>query len=137
MEKIAVLIPCYNEEKTIEKVIKDFRKELPDAKIYVYNNNSKDKTKDIAIMNNAIVVDEYKQGKGNVVKSQFRDIDADIYVMVDGDNTYPAEFVHQLIKQHDFFLIQDYIFFLKQVYNNFHHLMKKFPNHNSINLYQF
>ncbi len=98
MEKIAVLIPCYNEEKTIEKVIKDFRKELPDAKIYVYNNNSKDKTKDIAIMNNAIVVDEYKQGKGNVVKSQFRDIDADIYVMVDGDNTYPAEFVHQLIK---------------------------------------
>lgn len=98
MEKIAVLIPCYNEEKTIEKVIKDFRKELPEAKIYVYNNNSKDKTKDIAIMNNAIVVDEYKQGKGNVVKSQFRDIDADIYVMVDGDNTYPAEYVHQLIE---------------------------------------
>ena len=98
MEKIAVLIPCYNEEKTIEKVIKDFRKELPESKIYVYNNNSKDKTKDIAIMNNAIVVDEYKQGKGNVVKSQFRDIDADIYVMVDGDNTYPAEFVHQLIE---------------------------------------
>ena len=98
MEKIAVLIPCYNEEKTIEKVIKDFRKELPEAEIYVYNNNSKDKTKEIAIRNNAIVVDEYKQGKGNVVKSQFRDIDADIYVMVDGDNTYPAEFVHQLIE---------------------------------------
>ncbi len=98
MEKIAVLIPCYNEELTIEKVIKDFRKELPDADIYVYNNNSKDKTKEIAIKNGAIVVDEYKQGKGNVVRSQFRDIDADIYVMVDGDDTYPAEFVHQLIE---------------------------------------
>lgn len=98
MEKIAVLIPCYNEELTIEKVIKDFRKELPEADIYVYNNNSKDKTKEIAIKNGAIVVDEYKQGKGNIVRSQFRDIEADIYVMVDGDDTYPAEFVHQLIE---------------------------------------
>ena len=98
MEKIAVLIPCYNEELTIEKVVKDFRKELPEADIYVYNNNSKDKTKEIAIKNGAIVVDEYKQGKGNVVRSQFRDIEADIYVMVDGDDTYPAEFVHQLIE---------------------------------------
>ena len=98
MEKIAVLIPCYNEELTIEKVIKDFRKELPEADIYVYNNNSKDRTKEIAIKNGAIVVDEYKQGKGNVVRSQFIDIEADIYVMVDGDDTYPAEFVHQLIE---------------------------------------
>ena len=98
MEKIAVLIPCYNEELTIEKVIKDFRKELPEADIYVYNNNSKDRTKEIAIKNGAIVVDEYKQGKGNVVRSQFRDIEADIYVMVDGDDTNPAEFVHQLIE---------------------------------------
>ena len=98
MNKIAVLIPCYNEELTIEKVIKDFKKELPDADIYVYNNNSKDKTKEIAKKNGAIVVDEYKQGKGNVVRSQFRDIDADIYVMVDGDDTYPAEFVHKLIE---------------------------------------
>lgn len=98
MEKIAVLIPCYNEELTIEKVIKDFRKELPEADIYVYNNNSKDRTKEIAIKNGAIVVDEYKQGKGDVVRSQFRDIEADIYVMVDGDDTYPAEFVHQLIE---------------------------------------
>ena len=98
MEKIAVLIPCYNEELTIEKVIKDFRKELPEADIYVYNNNSKDRTKEIAIKNGAIVVDEYKQRKGNVVRSQFRDIEADIYVMVDGDDTYPAEFVHQLIE---------------------------------------
>lgn len=98
MEKIAVLIPCYNEELTIEKVIKDFRKELPDADIYVYNNNSKDKTEEIARKNGAIVVNEYKQGKGNVVRSQFRDIEADLYVMVDGDDTYPAEFVHKLIE---------------------------------------
>lgn len=98
MEKIAVLIPCYNEELTIEKVIKDFRKELPDADIYVYNNNSKDKSAEIAKANGAIVINEYKQGKGNVVRSQFRDIEADIYVMVDGDDTYPAEFVHKLIE---------------------------------------
>lgn len=95
--RIAVLIPCYNEALTIEKVIKDFKKELPEAEIYVYNNNSKDETKEIAIKNGAFVVDEYKQGKGNVVRSQFRDIDADIYVMVDGDDTYPADFVHKLI----------------------------------------
>lgn len=98
MEKIAVLIPCYNEELTIEKVINDFKKELPEADIYVYNNNSKDKTEEIARKNDVIVVNEYKQGKGNVVRSQFRDIDADIYVMVDGDDTYPAEFVHKLIE---------------------------------------
>lgn len=97
MEKIAVLIPCYNEELTIAKVINDFKKELPDSTIYVYNNNSKDKTEEIARENGAIVVNEYKQGKGNVVRSQFRDIEADIYVMVDGDDTYPAEFVHNLI----------------------------------------
>lgn len=96
--KIAVLIPCYNEELTIGKVIKDFKKELPEATIYVYNNNSKDKTAEIAKKNGAIVVNEYKQGKGNVVRSQFYDIDADIYVMVDGDDTYPAEFVHKLIE---------------------------------------
>lgn len=96
--KIAVLIPCYNEEITVEKVIKDFRKELPDADIYVYDNNSKDRTAEIAKANGAIVKHEYKQGKGNVVRSMFYDVEADIYVMVDGDDTYPAEFVHQLIK---------------------------------------
>ena len=98
MEKIAVLIPCYNEELTIEKVITDFKKELPDADIYVYNNNSKDKSKEIALNAGAIVIDEFKQGKGNVVRAQFRDIDADIYVMVDADDTYPAEMVHKLIE---------------------------------------
>ena len=96
--KIAVLIPCYNEELTIEKVIKDFKKELPNADIYVYDNNSKDKTAEIAKKNGAIVKHEYRQGKGNVVRSMFRDVDADIYVMVDGDDTYPAEEVHKLIK---------------------------------------
>lgn len=98
MEKIAVLIPCYNEEITIEKVIKDFKKELPTADIYVYDNNSKDNTAKIAKENGAIVKHEYRQGKGNVVRSMFRDIEADIYVMVDGDDTYPAEEVHKLIE---------------------------------------
>lgn len=98
MSKIAVLIPCYNEELTVEKVIKDFRRELPDADIYVYDNNSKDKTAEIAVKNGAILRHEYKQGKGNVVRTMFYEIDADLYVMVDGDDTYPAEFVHQLIK---------------------------------------
>lgn len=96
--KTAILIPCYNEELTIEKVIKDFKKELPEADIYVYDNNSKDKTAQIAKANGTIVKHEYRQGKGNVVRSMFRDIDADIYVMVDGDDTYPAEEVHKLIK---------------------------------------
>ena len=95
--KTAVLIPCYNEELTIEKVIKDFKRELPEADIYVYDNNSKDNTAEIAKKNGAIVKHEYKQGKGNVVRSMFYDIDADIYIMVDGDDTYPAEEVHKLI----------------------------------------
>jgi len=98
MKKIAVMIPCYNEELTIKKVVEDFKKELPDAYIYVYNNNSKDNTEKIAKDAGAIVIREYKQGKGNVVRSMFRDIDADMYVMVDGDDTYPAEEVHKLIE---------------------------------------
>ena len=90
-KKIAVLIPCYNESKTIEKVIKDYKKELPDADIYVYDNNSSDDTDKIAKKAGAIVKYEYKQGKGNVIRSMFRDIDADCYLMIDGDDTYPAE----------------------------------------------
>ena len=96
-KKIAVLIPCYNEEITIKKVIKDFKKALPGASIYVYNNNSSDKTKEIALKEKVIVKDEYLQGKGNVVRSIFRDIDADVYVLVDGDDTYPAEEAKKLI----------------------------------------
>lgn len=97
-KKIAVLIPCYNEELTVTKVITDFKKALPNAEIYVYNNNSTDNTKELAIKASAIVKDEYLQGKGNVVRSMFQDIDADVYVMVDGDDTYPAEEVNTLIE---------------------------------------
>lgn len=95
--KIAVLIPCYNEEASIEKVVKDFRRELPESDIYVYDNNSKDNTANIAQKAGAIVRHEYNQGKGNVVRRMFREIEADVYVMVDGDDTYPAEDVHKLI----------------------------------------
>ena len=96
--KMAVLIPCYNEELTIGKVINDFKRELPESDIYVYDNNSKDKTGEIAKANGAIVIKESRQGKGNVVRSMFRDIDADIYIMVDGDDTYPAEAVRELMQ---------------------------------------
>ena len=91
MDKIAVLIPCYNEAKTIKKVVEDFKKELPEATIYVYDNNSKDGTDEIAKNAGAVVRYERKQGKGNVIRSMFRDIDARCYIMVDGDDTYPAE----------------------------------------------
>ena len=91
MKKVAILIPCYNESKTIEKVIKDYKKALPSADIYVYDNNSSDNTDKIALKAGAIVRYEYKQGKGNVIRSMFRDIDADCYLMIDGDDTYPAE----------------------------------------------
>lgn len=97
MEKIAVLIPCYNEELTIKKVINDFKKELPSANIYVYDNNSTDNTGSIAKNEGAVVRKEYRQGKGNVVRSMFRDIDADVYVLVDGDDTYPADEINKLI----------------------------------------
>ena len=89
--KIAVLIPCYNESKTVEKVIKDYKESLPEADIYVYDNNSTDGTDEIARKAGAIVRYEYRQGKGNVIRSMFRQIDADCYLMVDGDDTYPAE----------------------------------------------
>ncbi len=91
MDKIAVLIPCYNEEKTIEKVVKDFKSALPEAVIYVYNNNSKDKTAELAEAAGAVVRNEYMQGKGNVIRRMFREIDAECYIMTDGDDTYPAE----------------------------------------------
>lgn len=89
--KTAVLIPCYNEELTIKKVILDFKKALPKADIYVYDNNSTDNSYEIAKDTGAIVKREYRQGKGNVVRSMFKDIDADCYILVDGDDTYPAE----------------------------------------------
>lgn len=91
MSKIAVLIPCYNESLSIEEVVKDYRRVLPEAAIYVYDNNSIDYTDEIAKRAGAIVRYEYRQGKGNVIRSMFRDIEADCYLMIDGDNTYPAE----------------------------------------------
>ena len=97
MEKIAVLIPCYNEEKSIKKVVRDWKKELPEATIYVYNNNSTDRTAEIAKEAGAVVRDEYQQGKGNVIRRMFREIDAQCYVMIDGDDTYPAEFGREMV----------------------------------------
>lgn len=91
MDRIAVLIPCYNESKTIEKVVKDFKRVIPEATVYVYDNNSSDKTDEIARNAGAIVRYEYQQGKGNVIRRMFREIDAECYIMIDGDDTYPAE----------------------------------------------
>ena len=97
MDKIAVLIPCYNEAKTIKKVVEDFKRELPEATIYVYDNNSKDGTDKIAREAGAIVKYETRQGKGNVIRTMFREIDAECYVMVDGDDTYPAESAREMV----------------------------------------
>lgn len=97
-EKIAVLLPAYNEEVTIVKVIEDFRRVLPHADIYVYDNNSKDKTNQLAREAGAIVRFEPRQGKGNVVRSMFREIDADYYIMADADDTYPAAEVEALLQ---------------------------------------
>jgi len=99
MDKIAVLIPCYNEEKTIAKVIRDAKEALPEAVIYVYNNNSKDRTAEIAKAEGAIVRNEYMQGKGNVIRRMFREIDALVYVMVDGDDTYPMESAPEMVER--------------------------------------
>ena len=97
VNKIAVLIPCYNESKTIEKVIKDYKKALPEADIYVYDNNSSDNTDKIAKKAGAIVRYEHRQGKGNVIRTMFKEIDADCYLMIDGDDTYPAENAREMV----------------------------------------
>lgn len=96
MDKIAVLIPCYNEEKTIARVVRDSKKALPEAVIYVYDNNSTDKTAEIAKREGAVVRKEYMQGKGNVIRRMFREIDARCYIIVDGDDTYPMEFAPEM-----------------------------------------
>ena len=99
MDKIAVLIPCYNEEKTIGKVVREAKAALPEAVIYVYNNNSKDRTAEIAAEAGAVVRNEYMQGKGNVIRRMFREIDAECYVMVDGDDTYPMEAAPEMVEK--------------------------------------
>lgn len=99
MDKVAVLVPCYNEAKTIKKVVEDFRAVLPEAVIYVYDNNSSDDTAAIAEAAGAVVRHEYQQGKGNVIRRMFREIDAQCYVMIDGDDTYPAEFAPAMVEK--------------------------------------
>ena len=99
MDKIAVLIPCYNEEKTIAKVIRDAKAALPEAVIYVYDNNSTDQAARIAREEGAVVRDEYMQGKGNVIRRMFREIEAQCYIMVDGDDTYPMEFAPEMVEK--------------------------------------
>ena len=99
MDKIAVLIPCYNESKTVEKVIRDFRNTLPSATIYVYDNNSTDNTVELAEKAGAIVRHEYQQGKGNVIRRMFREVDAEAYILVDGDDTYPAEAAPEMVRR--------------------------------------
>ncbi len=97
MDRIAVLIPCYNEEKTIAKVVADAKAALPEAVIYVYNNNSSDRTAELAAQAGAVVRNEYMQGKGNVIRRMFREVEADCYVMVDGDDTYPMEYAAKMV----------------------------------------
>lgn len=97
MDRIAVLIPCYNEEKTIAKVVADAKAALPEAVIYVYNNNSSDATAELAAQAGAVVRNEYMQGKGNVIRRMFREVEADCYVMVDGDDTYPMEYAAEMV----------------------------------------
>lgn len=99
MDKIAVLVPCYNEGKTIEKVVTDFKRVLPEAVIYVYDNNSTDGTAEIAAKAGAVVRHEYYQGKGNVIRRMFQEVDAECYLMVDGDDTYPAESAREMVER--------------------------------------
>lgn len=99
MDKIAILIPCYNESKTIEKVVNDFKSVLPEAVIYVYDNNSSDGTDEIARKAGAVVRYEHQQGKGNVIRRMFSEIDAECYLMVDGDDTYPAESAPEMVEK--------------------------------------
>lgn len=98
MDKIAVLIPCYNEEKTVKKVVEDFKRALPEAVVYVYDNNSTDKTEEYALAAGAVVRHEYQQGKGNVVRRMFQEIDAECYILTDGDDTYPAEYAGDMVR---------------------------------------
>ena len=99
MDKIAVLIPCYNEEKTIAKVVADARVALPEAVVYVYDNNSTDRTAELAQAAGAVIRHEYVQGKGNVIRRMFREVEARCYIMVDGDDTYPMEFAPEMVDQ--------------------------------------
>lgn len=132
MDKVAVLIPCYNEEKTVGKVVQDFQKHLPEAAIYVYNNNSTNKTAENAKIVGAIVRNEYMRGKGNVIRRMLRDIDAECYIMTDGDNTYSAKNAKEmaelvLVKNADMMvgdrLSSTYFLENKRVFHNFGNIL--------------
>lgn len=97
MPKVAVLIPCFNESRTVQKVVHDYQKALPEATVYVYDNNSTDNTGELARQAGAVVRPERRQGKGNVIRTMFRDIEADCYLMVDGDDTYPADNARKMV----------------------------------------
>ena len=101
MDKIAVLIPCFNEAQTIRKVVSDWERELPEARVYIYDNNSTDGTAALAksVGGRVTVRHEYRQGKGNVIRRMFREIDAEVYIMVDGDDTYPAEYGREMVQR--------------------------------------
>lgn len=139
MDKIAVLIPCYNEEQTIAKVVRDAKNALPEAVIYVYDNNSTDKTAELAAAAGAVVRNEYKQGKGNVIRRMFREIDAEVYLMLDGDDTYPcdcaAEMVDKVLNHNADMVVGDrlsstYFTENKRAFHNFgNSLMRSGINH--------
>ncbi|MDD6319782.1 MAG: glycosyltransferase family 2 protein [Oscillospiraceae bacterium] len=131
MSKIAVLIPCYNESQTIAKVITDYRAVLPEADIYVYDNNSSDGTDEIARAAGAIVRYEHRQGKGNVIRSMFRDINADCYLMVDGDDTYPPENAQEMV---DKVLIDGYDMVIGDRLSSTYFTENKRPFHNTGNV---
>lgn len=131
MDKIAVLIPCYNESKTIEKVVLDYKKALPEATIYVYDNNSSDHTDEIARKAGAEVRYERRQGKGNVIRSMFREIEAECYLMIDGDDTYPAEDARAMV---DKVLVEGYDMVVGDRLSSTYFTENKRPFHNTGNV---
>lgn len=131
MDKIAVLIPCYNESATIEKVVRDYREALPEATIYVYDNNSTDGTDEIARSAGAVVRYERRQGKGNVIRTMFREIDAQCYLMIDGDDTYPAEDARTMV---DKVLREGYDMVVGDRLSSTYFTENKRPFHNSGNV---
>lgn len=135
MDKIAVLIPCYNEEQTITKVVKDVRQALPEAVVYVYNNNSTDRTVELAEAAGACVRQEYKQGKGSVIRRMFREVEAECYLMIDGDDTYPLdcarEMTDRVLKHHADMVVGDrlsstYFTENKRPFHNFGNSLMRF-----------
>ena len=131
MDKIAVLVPCYNESKTIEKVVRDHKKALPEATIYVYDNNSFDHTDEIARKAGAEVRYERRQGKGNVIRSMFRKIEAECYLMIDGDDTYPAEDARAMV---DKVLVEGYDMVVGDRLSSTYFTENKRPFHNTGNV---